>query len=289
MDCSPDPRVGGQNPKSMPFRSHLGRSFDPTNRNNLLMLVVCVGLGVVALLLWLDGRDGSVFLAPVLGFLGWALLREIDPDHGWTAIGSAVAVGAWALRDGPRVSALAVAGIMLAARLVSSTTGRRPLPGDLVFVSVAGTAMAFSVEGWVAGFGIAVAIYLDDRLSGPSKGSQVLAAGLTAFGATLVATLARAFPETMPRVVPLLALLAGVVALVLVARDPAEPTTLVDARHGALLSPVRIHVSRSLVGVLVFVATLAVGTDAPALIGLIVGISLAIVSNELELARRRSR
>jgi hypothetical protein len=271
----------------MPFRSHVGRSLDLTNRTNLVMLGMSAGLAVVAVVLWLGGSPGSVFLAPVHGFLVWALVREIDPDHPWVALVAGAGAGAWAFRGGPMVSALAVAGVMVGARLVSGTTGRRPLPTDLAVLAVAAAAIGFTIEGWVAGFGLAVAFYLDDRMSGQSRGAQIAAAAVSAIGVTLVATLTGAFPEAIPAIDRSLVLAAGIIALTMVVREPAEPLSVVDARHGARIEGRRLHTARTLSGVLAFAITLVVGARAPGMAGVLFGLLLAIASNEWEIRRRR--
>ena len=51
----------------------------------------------------------------------------------------------------------ATLGFMIAARIVTNTTGRRPLLTDYMLVGVLATVLSGSVVGWVAGFSIAVA------------------------------------------------------------------------------------------------------------------------------------
>ncbi len=253
------------------------------------MVATVIVAGVAALVLWLGGEPGAIFLAPVFVFATWALLREIDPDHPHIALVAGAAAGAWVFRDGPLISALAVGGLVVAARIVTASTGRRPLPTDLAVVAAGGIAIGFTPEGWIAGFGIAIALYLDDRLSGSPRGMQVGASAVTAIGTTVVATAAGAFPEAIRRVIPVLAVAAGVIALLFVAREPARPTSVVDARHGALIETGRLHASRTLIGILVFAMTLLMGADAEGVVGILFGLTLAVVSNEVALVRRRER
>jgi hypothetical protein len=271
----------------MPFRSHVGRSLDFSNRTNITLLAMLAGLAIVSGVLWLGGAPGSVLLAPMHGFLVWALVREIDPDHPWIALIAGAGAGAWVFRDGPMVSALAVAGIMVGARLVSGTTGRRPLPTDLAVLAIAAAAIGFTVEGWVAGFGLAISFYLDDRMSGRSRGIQVAAATVAAIGVTVVAASTGALPDSIPRIDRNVALAAGIIALLLVAREPAEPVSLVDARHAARLEARRVHAARTVSSVLAFAIALVVGARAPGMVGVLFGLLLAIVTNEWELRRRR--
>ncbi len=271
----------------MPIRTHIGRHFDLRLPSNLALAGLVALSAGTALVLWLNGSPPSIFLAPVFVFLIWALLREVDPDNWWTAVLGGVFGGAWVLAGRSVTSALAYAGLMLAARLVTETTGRRPLPVDLGVVAMGGIAVGFTIEGWVAGFGLALAIYLDDRLDpGPMRGMQVAAAAATAVGTTVVGAAAGAFPERMPDIVPYLVISAGVIALLLVIREPVAPTSQVDARHRAFMRQDRLHASRALVGILMFAMTLLLGGDADGVVPLGVALLLALVSNEVERLRR---
>lgn len=272
----------------MPFRTHLGRSLDFSYRSNVT-LVGMAGLAAgIALVLWLNGSPVEVFWAPVDLYIMWVLMREVDPDHNWTALVAAAGAGAWTLALQPRAAALAIGGLAIAARIVTSTTGRRPLPTDLAVVAAIGIAISFTIEGFIAGFAIAVAIYLDDRLAEDSRGLQVGSAAVTAIGAAVVATAAGTFPQTLPEIVPYMAIGAGVAALLLVLRDPAPPISQVDARYAAFIREDRLHSSRSLVGLAVFAMALLVGADAIALAPALFGLLLVLISNEVERIRRPS-
>lgn len=270
----------------MPIRSHLGRPFDIRHRSNLAVVAIVAIAGGVALVLWLNGSPLEIFLAPAYVFLIWALLREVDPDHNWTALVGAVGAGAWVLLEYPLVSAFSVVGLMLAARLVTETTGLRPLPGDLAVATGAGIAIGFTIEGWVAGFGIAIALYMDNRMSDHVRGMQIAAAAITAVGTTIVATAARVFPEALPDLLPYVAVPAGLIALVLVGREPAHPVSEVDARHRSFMRGDRLYASRSLIGVLAFGMVLLVGQSAEGMVPILGALLLAIVSNEVERIRR---
>jgi hypothetical protein len=273
----------------MDFRSHLGRHIDPRHPPNLFIGAIVAIVGGISVILWLNGAPGSIALAPVFAFLIWALLREIDPDHEWSALIGATLAGAWELTGKPSASAFALAGLMLAARLTTHTTGRRPLPIDLGFLTVLGIAIGFTVEGWATGFGIALAIYLDERFRGTARLVAIGASAVTAIGTTVVATLAGAFPERAPDVVEYMSVAAGVAALLLLAREPATPLSQVDARHAAFIDRSRLHVSRSVVGILVFLMTILTGADAGGLVTVIGALGIAVISNEVELIRRRTR
>lgn len=270
----------------MDFRSHLTRPMDVRSPSNVVVGVLILVTAGIAVAARLNDEPGEILLAPVHTFLIWALVREIDPDHNWAAIAAATLTAVWALTGGAVASALAIAGLMLAARIVTSTTGRRPLPLDLVAVSGFGIAIGFTVEGWVAGFGIALAIYRDDRFGEDGRLMAVGASAATAIGTTVVATLTSAFPERLPDIDQAMVLAAGIIALALIAREPAAPITQVDARHAAFIPKPRLYVSRSLVGVLVFLMTLLTGADAAGTTVVIAAMVLVFVSNEVELLRR---
>lgn len=272
----------------MDFRSHLARPLDVKSPWNVVVGVLTLITAGIAAVLWLNGQPGDVALAPVYTFLIWALTREIDPDHHWTALAAAIVTAVWALTGGAVASGFALAGLLVATRIVTSTTGRRPLPLDLAGVTVFGIAIGFTVEGWTAGFGIALAVYLDDRFSEESRLMGVGAAAATAVGTTVVATLANAFPERLPDIDQGMAITAGVAALLLLMREPAQPLSQVDARHAAFIDKARLHSSRSMLGVLVFLMAILTGVDAVGLIVVIAAIALAVVSNEVELIRRRN-
>lgn len=244
---------------------------------------------MAAVVFWLSGTAVTVLLAPVLAFLLWALLREIDPDHQWTAIVGAVVAGVWVLRGLPVSSVWATGGLIVATRITTSTTGRRLLSIDLGVATVFGIAISFTVEGWAAGFGIALALYLDDRFRGDNRMPAIAASAITAVGSTLVATLTGAFPDTVPDVIQYLAIFTGLASLAFLVREPALPTSRVDARHGAFIDRARLHASRSIVGVLVFLMTILTGGDAEGLATVIAALWLAVLSNEVALIRRKEK
>jgi hypothetical protein len=272
----------------MPIRSHLGRPLDIRRRSNILLLAIVLGTGAVAVALWSTGdRADLIFFAPAQAFVIWALMREIDPDHDWTALVAAAGGGAWVLVGGEYISILATAALMLAARLVTESTGRRPLVTDLIAMAL-GALVGFTVEGWVAAFGLAVALYLDDRFAVESRRLQIGVSAVTAVGATVMATVTGAFPETLPEITPWVVAAAGVITLILVVREPLEPITQVDARHKSFVSKARLHSSRTLVGVLVFGMSLLTGEGAVGLVPVLAAQLLAIVSNEVERVQRPS-
>lgn len=266
---------------AMSFRSHLTRSLDFGRRSNQAITAIVVIAAGIAAVLWLDGEPAQILLAPVHTFVAWAIVREIDPDHQWSALLAAVAAAGWIVLGFPVASALPAAGLLVAGRLITATTGRRPLVTDLAVVTVFGIALGYTVPGWVAGFGLALALYLDDRHSPTSRGVQVGASAVTAIGTTVVATSAGAFSETAPEIIPYVCIAAGLLALALVAREPSPPQSRVDARYSGPLDQARLHNSRATIGVLVFAMCLLTGAEAEELLPLLAALFLVVVSNEL--------
>jgi hypothetical protein len=265
----------------------LARPLDISQRPNLAIVALVGALAMIALVRWLDGEPPDVFTAPVHCYLIWAVLREIDPDHNWTALAGGAVAGAWVLAGGPGISLWLLAGLILGARITTATTGRRPLPTDLAVVAVVAVAIGFRPEGWAAGFGLAVAVYLDERFSGANRHWVSALAAAMAVATTVVANLTDAFGDTAPEVIPWVALAAGVVALALLVREPAVPVSQVDARHSAFMDQGRLHTSRAMVGLVVFVAAVLAGTAAEGMVPVLVALGLAVLSNEVEVIFRR--
>lgn len=273
----------------MAFRSHILRPFDMSRPSNRLAIGLVVIAAIAAGAVKLAGGSNEVLLAPLYTLVLWALARELDPDHDSTAIAAAVVGGIWTLA-GLDLAGLALSGgLVVAARLVVHTTGRRPLPVDLVVVVAFAAAVSFSAIGWVAGFAIAVAIYVDDRMAEEQKAANGLAAALAALAASGVATLASVFPKQVPEVIPEIVMAVGALALVAVVREPEDPTSVVDSRRGTSLERGRLHAGRALVGVALFVAAALAGQGVEAVGPAAVGVAFALTSNEFERLRRQAR
>jgi len=272
----------------MAFRSHVLRPIDLSISSNRLI----VGLGAVGVIaaaaVVLAGGPASAWWTPVYIALMWALGREIDPDHEATALIAAVGGGLWVLAGFDASAMTALLGLMFAARLTVNSTGRRPLLTDYIVMGAMAAAISFTITGWVGGFGIALAIYIDDRMAGEHRQMSAFAAALTALAASVVVTAARAFPQEVPDARSAVVLAIGFVALVAVVREPEPPVSLVDSRMKSLLVPGRLHAARAMVGVLVFLGAFLNGADAVAMIPAAGVVALALASNEVERIRRRS-
>jgi hypothetical protein len=79
------------------------------------------------------------------------------------------------------------------------------------------------------------------------------------------------------------------IAVILLVRDPAPPISQVDARHAAFIDKARLHISRSVAGVAGFLMVLTMGSAAEDAIVIVVALAVVIVTNEIELLRRRDR
>ena len=279
-------RIGSQN-GVVRFRSHLMRPLDmsdPWNRSVLFLSAMAGAVG--AYLTLFQGRDilhaveagGSTFLA-------WALCRELDPDRQTPAIAVAVFGGVWALL-GMETAILPFAALLLVARILVETTGRRPLPGDLLVVALGATVVSLTPLGWVMGFGLAVAIYVDERMAEESNRVALLAALAAAVGSSVVTNLGDAFPRTMPTFRPLLISSMGLLALVAVLREPVDPVSFVDSRNKRFLRRDRLHAGRAAAGILVFLGAIVSGDAALAVVPMGLVVATALVSTELERRKR---
>jgi hypothetical protein len=260
---------------------------DPTDPWNRSMLALAGLAGAVGAYLTI-AQDREAFLAIGAAgytFLAWALTRELDPDHQAPAIALAVLAGVWALL-GYGVVLLPFVGLLMSTRIVVETTGRRPLPTDLAVLAVLATVMSFSPLGWVMGFGLAVALYVDDRMSGAPTRAGLLAALGAAVGSTVIASLTDAFPRLLPITRPFLIAALGVLALITVIREPLDPVSFVDSRSKAFLRKDRLHAGRVLSAVLLFIGALLSGEMAPDVLPMALVVAVAMASSEIERTRR---
>jgi hypothetical protein len=259
---------------------------DPWNRAVLALVGVAAVVG--AYLTLTQDRDPLLaFGAAGYTFLAWALARELDPDHQAPAIALAVLAGVWALL-GYGTVLLPFGGLLMAARIVVETTGRRPLPTDLAVLAVIATAISFTPLGWVMGFGLAVALYVDDRMSGQPTRAGLLSALAAAIGSTVMASLTDAFPRSLPITRPFLIAALGVLALITVIREPLDPVSFVDSRSKAFIRRDRLHAGRALAAVLLFVGALLLGEAAPDVLPMALVVAVAMASSEIERTSRHS-
>jgi hypothetical protein len=201
------------------------------------------------------------------------------------AIALAVLAGAWALL-GYGTVLLPFVGLLMAARIVVETTGRRPLPTDLAGLAVLATVMSFTPLGWMVGFGLAIAIYIDDRMSEEPTRAGLLAALGAAIGSTVVASLSGAFPQSFEVTRPLLIAALGVLALITVIREPLAPASFVDSRSKKFLRKDRLQAGRALCAIVLFVGALISGAGAPDVLPMALVVAFSLASSEIERSRR---
>lgn len=272
----------------MQFRSHVLRPIDPESPWNRAVLAVTFVAGIIGAYLTL-AEDAETFLAIEAGgtaFLSWALARELDPDRQVPAVVLSVMGGAWALL-GPATAILPFTALLMAARLVVGTTGRRPLGTDLAGLAVVATVVSFTPLGWVMGFGLAVAIYVDDRMADAPNRAALLASPAAAVGSSVVASLSGAF-RTMPTVDPVVVGALGVLALIAVLREPLEPVSFVDSRTKKFIRRDRLQAGRVLAAILVFFGAVVSGANAPAVVPMTLVVATALASSEMERLQRAS-
>lgn len=264
------------------IRSHIGRPIDLSLRSNQLIAAVTLLIGVAGVVLWWSGESPDAWLAPIHTFIFWALVRELDPDRHWTALAAAIVAGIWVLLGYDIVSAFAVGGLLMAGRLVLNPVGLRPLNTDLAAMAVAATVVAFTPAGWVAGSGIAVALYIDARFAQETRRAPLLAAIGAALGASTVATVTDALPQNIPEVNPLIVSVLGLMALIIVVRDPLPVLSTVDHSAEKMMETGRLHATRVLIVVLAFTASVLAGDAASALVPVVVTIALVLISEEVK-------
>ena len=162
--------------------SALPRPIDPQYPTNLaiagLTALVTVAAAIVRLLLgsgWLDG----VLWAAQLGlavFLTWALSRELDPDHAWSAfVGAVLTIPAVGLVGLPGLSAALWA--LVALRIVNRSTGLAARILDSLVLFVLGAWVTWQGM-WPLGLATALAFFLDGVLV-PRLPRQLLFAAIT--------------------------------------------------------------------------------------------------------------
>jgi hypothetical protein len=269
------------------FRSHLVRPLDPSSPWNRAAVLLSVAAGVLGALLTLLA-DRDLWLAIQAGgttFLCWAVTRELDPDRQMSAMVAAAAGATWVLLGQP-TALLPFAGLLLAARLIVETTGRRPLPTDLAAMAVLATIISVSPLGWVMGFGLAIAIYVDDRLATEHNRQALLAAMAAGVGSSVVVTWVGALPDAIPTIRPLFAILVGLLALIAVGREPVEPVSFVDSRNKRFIRRDRLQAGRSAAGVLIFIGAFVSGDAGSAVVPMAFALLVALGSSELERIQR---
>lgn len=267
------------------FRTHLGRRLDLSLTSNRLIIGLTALFAIAGAAAWLSGDAPDAWLAPVHTFIVWALVRELDPDRQLTALVAAGFAGVWVLLGYEPAGALALGGLLLAGRIVLNPVGLSLLNTDLIAMAVAATVVSFTAAGWVAGSGIALALYIDARMSEQPRPASLFASAGAAVGATAMATVTSALPDKLSVIEPLVVVSIGLLALAIVVRDPLPVLSPVDHTDAKRMSTERLHASRTLTVVLVFVSALLMGNEARGLIPVVIAIALVLVSDEVKRIR----
>ncbi len=161
--------------------STLGRPVDPKYPTNLAIIILTVTVFTGILIYAAIGGDdlwNSILRAVKIGavvFFSWAICREIDPDHEY----SALVASAFGLGGSLFFYPLSIAGslwLVLLSRLINRTTGLKTLPMDAVILSLLSTWLLFS-GSWIYGAVTALALFADSRLKPRNPGQVYFALG----------------------------------------------------------------------------------------------------------------
>lgn len=156
----------------------------------------------------------------VAAFLGWAIAREVDPDHPWTALIALVGSALLAMWLPPQllVSAVALAAMRLVAGTVSAGP---PTKLDLAAMVVASGLAGWYIDGW----GLAAAIAVGVLVAGGWRSAPwAIGAGVTALVSGLLSA-TRIHPgDESFRLVTLPFLVVVVIVMAL----PVRPRSLTD-------------------------------------------------------------
>lgn len=234
----------------MDFRkmSGLARPIDwnyPTNRLIIMLTVVsAVVFGIISLV---DGNgiteaamDG--FWVAAATFSAWALSREIDPDHEYSAFIGAVAAP-FLISDS--LGLFAIAMLVLFSRLVSRSTGFKATLPDSIAVLVLVALALFISNPWVVGLMAILAFLLDARMENPNARHLMFA------GIALLITAADALIQgwgelSLPKGLHLTGSVAITIAFLATILTMRNITTLPDYRKKAPLDTQRVQAAMGL-------------------------------------------
>jgi hypothetical protein len=250
-----------------PFRhSALARLIDVRYASNRFVVIASVLGGITAFgYRWITDGDDPFLWALRVGaamFLGWAITRELDPDHplsaGIAAIAAGAMVGFGTLEIG------AAAGFLIAVRIAARTTGMSAHPWELALVVGFAGYLAASQASWPAAVILLAALWVDGgheyrphppaRIAAVAGAFVVIAVAVFTFPAEIAGTrsgLSTAFLVS-----------GGLAAWVAVARL-ATPTATCD-RERKPLARGRIAQARILAGAGVVLAAVITPLDAAA-------------------------
>lgn len=158
----------------------------PSNRS-IVTIAGAGGAGTVLFRFLTDAGDPMLwgFRVAVAVFLGWAIARELDPDHPWSAAVAGPLAGLGVAMAVPELGA--AAGFLIATRIVARSTGmsahRWELVGLVGFVGY----LAASREAWPAALALVWALWIDGgHPHATHPPSRVAAAGAAIVAAVVV-------------------------------------------------------------------------------------------------------
>jgi hypothetical protein len=166
----------------------IGRPLDPAYPTNKAVLLLLPLVGVIGVGLALSGGVAPVqalwkgMVVLLSAFIGWALGRELDPDHNPTAfVGMALACAAALFANPSLLIAITTLGMV---RLVNRSTGLQAKISDSIVVMLLVFAVIYTTESPLFGIAAAVAFILDGSLGNALRHQWVF--GLICLGGTLV-------------------------------------------------------------------------------------------------------
>jgi hypothetical protein len=242
----------------------IGRSVDPAYPTNraVIWATLLVFLGSLGASL-LAGRPllpsvGAGLVRALAVFLGWALGRELDPDHDRSAfVGAALSLLAAYAMGRPGILLLVLVLVLL--RIVNRTVGPAARPADSILIL--GLAAAALYRGaWVLGAVTALAFLLDGLLRPRHRAHQFLAAV-----AALVTGLYVGFSDVGAPGTSLSASETGAMtatALFLLAIHRSGRLDSVSDVGGELLDPTRVRAAQGLGLLVLWTAVVVNGPPA---------------------------
>jgi hypothetical protein len=170
--------------------SNMGRGISLKYPSNVFIIIIALAAGVVVGVYELASGTGigdsvgRAVTALFTAFVTWALGRELDPDHPFTAnLAAVIALLGMFVWNAPEI--LATYGIMWATRIVNRSTGYGPAKGDFVLSVIGAGALAWYTELWIPGIAIALAYFYDAAIL--KEGRQAaFTVGVLALIATLI-------------------------------------------------------------------------------------------------------
>lgn len=155
--------------------THLARVFDPRLRSHQIVLVIAAGSAALSFAFG-GGPFDAVFAAGAAG-LGWAIAREIAPDHVMPSFYAALGAGVFqVLVGGVGIGTLYLVLVFL--RILVRTTGAAPKTSDLAGNLLVALFFSSTLPGLIAALGIATALWLSPILPRPGpKDHRIWAVG----------------------------------------------------------------------------------------------------------------